>query len=148
MRLAHDSYVLVTDGRKSLFLRNEGGSDSLSLKLISRRDNPNPADHDQKSDAPGHAFSSAAGDSRRSALDEVDLHQRSEDAFALKAAELLHQEVRAGIKGGIVVIAPPKTLGVMRKHYHDDVRRRIIGELAKDLVKHPVVEIERIIADS
>jgi len=32
-----------------------------------------------------------------------------------------------------VVIAAPKTLGVLRSHYHKEVESRIAGELAKDL---------------
>jgi len=46
------------------------------------------------------------------------------------------------------VIAPPKTLGELRKHYHKEVSSRITGELAKDLTGHPVPDIEKAIADA
>ena len=46
----------------------------------------------------------------------------------------------------LIVVAPPRTLGALRKHYHKEVERRLIGEISKDLTGHPIGEIEKIIA--
>ncbi len=148
MRIANKACILVTDGRKSLFFRNEGDAEFPNLKAIAKRVDDNPADHDQKTDAPGHAHFSAAGASRRSAYDETDFHQRGEDAFAADAAEFLREQALAGGFESLIVVAPPRTLGELRKHYHGEVSRRISAEIPKDLVKHPVSEIERIIGRS
>ncbi len=43
----------------------------------------------------------------------------------------------------LIIVAPPKTLGELRKHYHKEVSDRLTGELAKDLTGHPVPDIER-----
>ena len=43
----------------------------------------------------------------------------------------------------LIVVAPPKTLGQLRKHYHKEVESRIAGELAKDLTGHTVPDIEQ-----
>ena len=42
----------------------------------------------------------------------------------------------------LIIIAPPKTLGALRKHYHNEVEQRLAGELAKDLTGHPIPDIE------
>jgi len=42
----------------------------------------------------------------------------------------------------------PKTLGVLRKHYHKEVERRIVGELAKDLTGMPVAAIEKALQEN
>ena len=148
MRIPSQGCVLVTDGRKSLFFRNDGDAEFPNLKAVSKRVDDNPADRDQKSDAPGHTFASAPGAVRRSAYGEADFHQRAEDAFAATAADFLRDQALAGAFDSLIVVAPPKTLGELRKHYHEEVRRRISAEIPKDLVKHPVTEIERIIGRS
>ena len=45
----------------------------------------------------------------------------------------------------LVIVAPPRTLGELRKHYHKEVQKRLAGEVAKDLTGHPVAEIEKIL---
>ncbi len=42
----------------------------------------------------------------------------------------------------LVVVAPPRMLADLRHAFHPDVQKRIIAEIAKDLTKHPVSEIE------
>ena len=42
----------------------------------------------------------------------------------------------------LVVVAPPKTLGELRKHYHKEVEKRLVGEVPKDFTNLPVPEIE------
>ena len=36
----------------------------------------------------------------------------------------------------LLVIAAPKTLGELRKHWHKDLQGRLVGEIAKDLTGH------------
>ena len=100
----------------------------------------NPKDSDQKSDAPGLSFSSVG--SGRSTMDEVDFHQLEEDRFAADAADLLKRRALANDFESLIVIAPPRTLGELRKHYHSEVSARLAGELDKDLTNHPIPDIE------
>jgi len=41
------------------------------------------------------------------------------------------------------VVAPPRTLADLRFAFHSDVKKRIIGEINKDLTKYPVLEVEK-----
>lgn len=41
-----------------------------------------------------------------------------------------------------MVIADPRTLGELRRHFQAPLRAKLVGELAKDLVKHSAEAIE------
>ena len=140
MQIPHNAAVLVADGRKMLFLRNEGDDAYPNLVVEHAEEQANPKDSDQKSDAPGLSYSSVG--SGRSTMDEVDFHQLGEDRFAADAADLLKRRALANDFESLIVIAPPRTLGELRKHYHSEVSARIAGELDKDLTNHPIPEIE------
>ena len=45
----------------------------------------------------------------------------------------------------LVIVAPPRALADLRQALHADVKARLIGEIDKDLTKHPVWEIEKLI---
>jgi len=141
MRIPHDAVVLVADGRKSLFFRNEG--DALFPKLVveDKSFRPNPAHHEQASDAAGRAMNT-----RGSSMTEVDFHAQEEARFAADVAEALKARALAGAFESLIVVAPPTTLGELRKHCHKEVARRIAAEVAKDLVNLPVDQIERVLA--
>ena len=61
---------------------------------------------------------------------------------------MLKQRAMAGEYQRLVVVAPPGTLGELRKHYHHEVKQRLAGEIAKDLTGHSVDDIARIIGSS
>jgi protein required for attachment to host cells len=80
-----------------------------------------------------------------SAYEDTDFHQLEEDRFAADTAELLKKRALRNDFDNLIIVAPPRSLGELRKHYHKEVERRISGEIAKDLTRHPVVEIEKIL---
>ena len=143
MQVPHNSFVVVADGEKMLFFRNEGDTHYPKLEVERKREQDNPPDRDQKSDGPGRAFSSVG--SGRSAFEEADFHQLEENRFAAETAEMLKQRALRNDFDSLIVVAPPRTLGELRKHYHKEVEKRLAGEIAKDLTGHPVEEIEKII---
>jgi protein required for attachment to host cells len=144
VRIPHDGFVFVGDGRKALFLRNEGDAEILNLKTEQVFVDKNPATHDQGTDRPGRAFSSVG--SGRSSVSQTDWHSLEEHRFAEEVAAVLERIVRErGVKA-LVVVAPPRTLADLRKAFHADVKKRIVAELDKDLTKHPVDQIEKHLA--
>lgn len=167
MQLSHNTVVLVADGRKMLFLRNDGDAEYPNLKVEHAEEQSNPADRDQKTDASGQASSTQTGAGApavarggsnhavgggaqfapsRGTFEETDYHQLEEDRFAAQAAELLKKRALAHQYDHLVVVAPPRTLGELRKHYHKEVSDRLIGELDKDLTGHPIDQIEKALA--
>lgn len=146
MLIPHNSFVMVADGRKLLFFRNEGQANAPQLEVVTATEKENPRDREQKSDAPGRSFSSVGHG--RSAYSEVDFHALEESRFAAEAADLLRKRALTGDFERLIVIAPPKTLGELRKHYHKEVANRVAAEIPKDLTGHPIPEIERFLIEA
>jgi protein required for attachment to host cells len=144
MRVPHNSFVVVADGEKMLFFRNEGDALFPKLEVERKSEQDNPATRDQKSDDSGRsALSAGAG---HHSYSETDFHQLEEDRFAARTAEMLNDRAMRNDFESLIVVAPPRTLGELRKHYHKEVEKRLTGEIAKDLTGHPVEEIEKILA--
>ncbi|MFS0737002.1 host attachment family protein [Sphingomonas sp. 1P06PA] len=143
MNVPHDSHVLVADGRKLLFLRNAGDAAAPNLEVVRKREQDNPPTREQGTDQPGRAF--ASNGSGRNAYEQTDFHEIEEQRFAAEVADMLKRRALANEFEKLIIIAPPSTLGELRKHYHKEVQARITGELAKDLTGHPIDEIERLL---
>jgi protein required for attachment to host cells len=82
----------------------------------------------------------------RSAVEQTDWHQQEEDRFLHKLLAHLDAAVTAGATKSLILIAPPRALGVLRPAYSHAVRGALRGEIDKDLVKMPVHEIEKHLA--
>jgi protein required for attachment to host cells len=144
MRLAHNSLVLVADGAKMLFFRNEGDAEHPTLKVVDAEQQADAKDRDIKTDTAGQK--PGAGGPGGSTAQETDFHDQAEERFAVEAADKLKRGALAGEYQELVVVATPRTLGVLRKHYHSEVEKRLILELPKDLTGHPVDKIEQMLA--
>lgn len=142
MLLPYNSVVLVADGRKMLLLRNVGDAFTPQLEVEVAAEQPDRPTREIRSDAPGRA--SGIG-SIRSAIDETDLHQQEEDRFAADAGKLLNRKALDGDFETLFVVAPPRTLGELRKQYHKEVTARLKAEVPRDLTGHPVDAIGRIL---
>jgi protein required for attachment to host cells len=141
LALPHDAFVFVGDGRKALFLRNEG--DEKYANFVTEQvlaDERNPATHEQGTDRPGRLGMMGGA---RSAVETTDWHDIEEHKFAQRAAEALERVVRDRAAPALVIAAPARTLADLRKALHDDVKTRIVAEIDKDLTKIPVWEIEK-----
>ena len=65
------------------------------------------------------------------------------DRFAAETADLLRTRALNNDFETLIIVAPPKTLGELRKHYHKEVENRLTGEIDKDLTRHTLPEIEK-----
>jgi protein required for attachment to host cells len=144
IKIASEALVVVGDGEKALFLRNKGGPEDIRLEVEHILGHDNPATHEQGTDKPGRAFASAG--TARSAMEETDWHQLGEDRFAVDIADILYRLAHANKFEALVVVAPPKVLGTLRKAFHKEVVDRITGELPKNLTSHPIPDIEKLLA--
>ncbi|HTZ01105.1 MAG TPA: host attachment family protein [Xanthobacteraceae bacterium] len=144
VNVPHNAYVFVGDGRKALVLRNEGDAQFVDLKTERVFADDNPPTHEQGSERPGRAHSSIGPG--RSSVSQTDWHDLEEHRFAHEVAAALERMVRDRKVEHLIVVAPPRTLSDLRKAFHDDVKKKIVAELDKDLTKHPVYEIEKHLA--
>jgi protein required for attachment to host cells len=144
MSLPHQALVLVADGRKMLFLRNHGDENQIDLRTEAHEEREDRKDREIKTDAPG-AIGQSAGYSGRVAYEETDFHQQEEDRWAKDAAEQLKKRALANDFDSLVLIAPPKILGVLRKELHKEVERRIVLTLNKEMTDRPIPDIEELL---
>ncbi|TGQ46019.1 MULTISPECIES: host attachment family protein [unclassified Mesorhizobium] len=141
--LKHGLWIVVADGEKALFLRNEGGALNPNLEVVQEMEQENPATRHQGSDRPGRY--SDGPSVHRSAVEDTDWHRLGKERFAEKIAERLYKLAHRGAFKEIVLIAPPQVLGEMRRKLHKEVEERIKAEIPKTLTNHTIDEIESLL---
>lgn len=137
------TWVLVADGGKALFLRNNGTARDYDLRVVWHQAMENPATRDQGTDRPGRARSSAGG--HRAALEEADWHELAEEGFAREIAAILDKAAQDGVFEEIVIAAAPPVLGALRGELGALAAGRVIAEIPKTLANHPIEKIEEIL---
>lgn len=147
MRIDSEALVMVVDGAKMLLFRNKGDVAYPKLEVEDALQQEDEATRDQGSSPPGRTASPGGG-SRRASFEQTDFHRQDEERFAMDAAAALNKRALTNDFEKLIIVAPPRTLGEMRKHYHKALQSRLAGEIAKDLASHPVPDIERIISES
>ncbi|WP_448579608.1 host attachment protein [Thermaurantiacus sp.] len=128
MRIPHGAQVMVVDGGRMGLFRNKGREFEPELELLEQEQAEWPKTSDLGADRPGRAFESSG--SRRSAYEVTDIHDKAEEQFVTAAAKRL-EAMLGDPKAKVLLVAAPKALGIMRKALSDDVRSRLVGEVAK-----------------
>jgi protein required for attachment to host cells len=142
--IPHNALVLVGDGSRAMFLRNTGTIANVELVVEREFGIDNPPTREQGTDRPGRMHGSDGVS--RSAIEPTDWHQRAEQQFAARIADDLYKLGHAQDFSALVVVAPPRMLGDLRAVLHEEVKQRIVAEVAKDLTGHPLPEIRRLLS--
>ena len=133
--------VVVCDGAKALGLQNAGSRMKPNLTTREVFEQPDPRDREISADKAGRAVNSVG--ETRSAMEQVDRHDQEEQRFLAQIADRLDKAVLAGETPSLIVVAPPRAIGILRRAYSSHVRQALRAEVEKDFVKLPVKEIER-----
>lgn len=136
-------WVVVCDGRKAILCRNAGDELSLNLQVVEEREIDNPPTRAQGADRPGRVHESAS--TERSSVEDTDWHDAAERQFLRGVAERLHRAVSAGELGGVVLIAPPRALGMIRPLLSPAVAKVVRREIDRDYVNLPIGKVERLL---
>lgn len=126
MLLPHGTVFALLDGKNFELYRNTGDEAEPQLTAF---------------DAPKLDSSNHSGAGHRSSPGNHADHQVAEDAHAIAATEWLNSQVLGHKIEQLVVIAPARTLGEIRKHYHKQTERAVLKELGKDLIGKPAGDI-------
>ncbi|MEO8882098.1 MAG: host attachment protein [Devosia sp.] len=131
MMIAKGTTVAVADGAKLNLFRNAGDEAGMKLTAL-----------------PHHAVDKEAGTSggHQSSSGNPDRGQAAEDGFSAGIVQYLNEQVLAGDIDGLVIVAAPRALGEMRKHYHKALLAKLQGEVTKDLTGHSMEDVERAVA--
>lgn len=131
MQLPKDAIVAVADGAKLHLYRNNGQGAHLDLVALS--------------DVAVEPGGSGASTGHRSSAANPDNSTQEEDGFAAGVASLLNKLVLQGDVTSLAIIAPPRMLGELRKHYHQKLSSVLACEVSKDLASHGMQDIEKAI---
>jgi protein required for attachment to host cells len=132
MKIPKGAIVAVADGEKLNLFRNAGEESDPKLTAL--------PDADVSTDNMG-----SGGRHHSSSANPSD-SQQDEDAFAAGTAEVLNKRVLDGTIDDLIIVAAPRTLGELRKHYHKTLSAVLVGEIAKDLTGHSIADVEKVIA--
>ena len=146
MPLANNALVLVTDGRKTLFFRNHGDVNQIDLRTEAHDERQDASDGEMKTDGAGSIGQSAGYG--RSTYEETDFHQLEEDRWAKTAAEGVNKRALSNDFDALAIIAPPKTLGELRKQLHKEATRRVVCEIPKEMTGHTIADIEALLVST
>jgi len=131
--------IVVADQAEARFYDRSGAV----LRAAGALENPAAHQHDRdfKSDRQGRIFSSVrASGQRRGAVarhaagGERSPRKRAAELFAKRIARELSAASRAGDFDGLVLVAGPAFLGLLRAALPKHVKSAVVGEVAKDLV--------------
>jgi protein required for attachment to host cells len=144
LKIAQGDWVVVCDGKKALVLENTGDEKFLNLKTREVFEHADPRTQEIGTDAPGRSFSSVGHG--RSAMEQADWHGQEEQRFLQRLLDHLDSAVHAGQAKSLIIVAPPRALGVLRQSYSHELRKVLHAEIDKDFVRMPVYEIEKHLA--
>src|SRR6476646_1809501 len=94
LRIHNGDWVVVCDGAKALILENAGDAVSLNLKTKEVHAQADEKTSEQGTDAPGRAINSVGA--RRSAMEQTDWHEQSEQRFLTDLSKRPDAAVTAG----------------------------------------------------
>ena len=135
-------WVVVCDGAKGLVLENVGDEKFPNLKTLEVFEQKDLATHELGAEKPGRAYS-PAGHGVRGTIEQTDWHDQAERDFLVHLVKHLDTALAAGKVKSLIVVAPPRALGMLRPVYSHALKSAVRAEIDKDLVKHPVDRIEK-----
>ncbi len=128
--LATGTLVVVADGTSALIYRNSG-HETISLEL---QDTITPQSLQNDGPAGSTPVEQSPQDRDEATFSKQLVHK-------LNAMALAHH-----LPDAVVIIADPTSLGHMRPLYHADLKRRIVRELPKTMVKSSAHDVAAALA--
>jgi protein required for attachment to host cells len=144
LKIDQGDWIVVCDGGKALVLENVGDDKFPSFKTKEVYEQSDPKTSEQGTDAPGRSINSVG--EMRSAVEQTDWHDQAERSFLAKLAGRLDAALNGGETKRLIMVAPPRALGIVRQAYTQHLRDALRAEIDKDLVKLPIHEIEKHLA--
>ena len=128
MNVPHDTIVAVADGEHLHLFRSHGDGDAAELKAL----------NDPKVGGSNHSGGARHGSSSANPDEKSD----ARGTFAAATADYLNKLAMGNKIEHAVIIAPPKMLGELRKHYHKTLEAKLLKEIAKDLTGQNAAAVE------
>ena len=129
---AKKTWVLVADGARAYIVTSEGVGGGLKPAMNYDFAASHAPSQAFGSDRPGRAADKAGGSSH-AYEPRIDWHTFEKSRFAKSMAEVLDKAADGKSFDRLVLVAPPVTLGALRKALNAKTRNLVSAELGKDL---------------
>ena len=138
MLVPHGTVFAIVDGENFELYRNSGAEVAPKLTTMEppTLEATNFSAGARRSDAPKR-HQARTGDGSNDSLDE--------SAHVAAVAGWLNQQVLEGEIAELVIVADPRSLGEMRRHYHRELKATLRAEVPKTLTGRPASEIIKVI---
>ncbi len=133
MDIKHGTIVAVADGEHFKLYRNVSNDARAKLEAVGE-----PKVDDSNRSAGVHRPNTGATGEDSRGMEEA--------GHAAGTVEYLNQRVLQHKIDSLIIIADPRSLGEMRRHYHKELERVLLGEISKDLSNSRIPDIENAIS--
>jgi len=133
------TYVLIADGARARIVLNDGPGRGFKPAYPNEfaGTTSRMRTRDLGADKPGRGFESADG-SRHAMTPRADWHRNEKRQFAKSMARVLDEAADRKAFDRLILVAPPDSLGILRKALASKTRDLVTAEIAKDLTNTPV----------
>jgi protein required for attachment to host cells len=135
------TWVVAADGKRALFFRNDGADRSLQPipELIERHDVPDT--HEMVSDRAGQRSGGPGSAGSGATIPRNDPHEFEEKRFVEHLAKELDEAALAKRFDRLIIAAPPRALGNLRRALSKQTAELIAAEYDKDFTKSPAPDL-------
>jgi protein required for attachment to host cells len=138
LKIASGTWIVVGDGEKALFLRNDGMPEVPDLRCVAIREQSG-GKVDETDRRMAHLASAAQ---RRG----VPTHnEKAERRFVGRVADYLNAAAHDERYDHLIVVAPPRTLETLRTRLSGEAKACVQAEIDRDLTRLTIADIETIL---
>ena len=136
------TWILVAHDAGARVFENRGPGKGLDLLETIDHPEGRERDRDLKSDRPGRSFRKDSGDPRRASMSRTEgPHDRAVSDFARALAVKLQHARTENRYERLVLVAPPRFLGLLRTSLDGPTTQLVIGSVRKDLAFSNAAEL-------
>lgn len=140
MPITRNGLVVVADGEHARFIRPASDS-ALHTQTTIDSTTAHQRSAEIGTDHPGAHFHSQSS-THHSAPPRHDLHETEKKKFAHRIADAINSAASSGEFDDLVLAAPSHVLTEIREALDQAAATKLIGELARDLIKVPDHELQ------
>lgn len=129
-------WYVVADGGRARIVEQRHGQEAFDTRQELVAADIHRRSHDLGTERPGRTHESGTS-AHHAVQPRNDLHRAAKEDFVHEVAALLNEASRRDEFDGLVLVAPAHPLGDLRDALDETTRRKITGELQKDLTKVP-----------
>jgi protein required for attachment to host cells len=144
---AATTWILVADGGQAFVMERTAATSPLKRITNLEFKGPRKKSSDIGTDRPGRVFRGAKSVRRAAVGDDKKLARDAEEKFLGSVLDRLEGALKDGAFKQLILAAPPRVLGALRKQLPPSLAKTLKGEIRADLVNAEVDEIAEHIAD-